>query len=112
MIATATPDDYRRALPALLADPGVDAVVAMFIPLSVTSTAEVARAIAETSRTSAKPVLATFFGAPRCRQRASADTLLHVSGIPCSGARPRRRLRQLAIGAGRVCSGLRRHRLG
>jgi len=75
MIATATPDDYRRALPALLADPGVDAAVAMFIPLSVTSTAEVARAIAETSRTSAKPVLATFFGAP--------DVASVLAPIPC-----------------------------
>ena len=36
----------------------------MFIPLSVTNTAEVARAIADTSRTLAKPVLATFFGVP------------------------------------------------
>jgi len=64
MIATASPGDYRKALPALLEDPGVDAVLAMFIPLSVTSTAEVARVIADTSRTSPKPVLATFFGAP------------------------------------------------
>ena len=75
MIATASPDDYRRALPALLADPGVDAVVAMFIPLSVTSTAEVVRAIADTSRTSAKPVLATFFGAP--------DVANLLAPIPC-----------------------------
>ena len=64
MIATASPEDYRRAIPTLLADPGVDAVVAMFIPLSVTSTADVARAITDTSRGSPKPVLATFFGAP------------------------------------------------
>ena len=75
IIATASPDDYRRALPALLADPGVDAVVAMFIPLSVTSTADVARAIADTSRTSAKPVLATFFGAP--------DVANLLAPVPC-----------------------------
>lgn len=64
MIATASPDDYRRAVPLLLADPGVDALVAMFIPLSVTNTDDVARAIGGASRESGKPVLTTFFGTP------------------------------------------------
>jgi acetyl coenzyme A synthetase (ADP forming)-like protein len=64
MIATASPDDYRRAVPLLLADPGVDALVAMFVPLSVTNTHDVARAIADAARASEKPVLTTFFGAP------------------------------------------------
>lgn len=64
MIATASPDDYRRAVPLLLADPGVDALVAMFIPLSVTNTHDVAMAIADAARDSEKPVLSTFFGAP------------------------------------------------
>jgi acetyl coenzyme A synthetase (ADP forming)-like protein len=64
MIATASPEDYRRAIPLLLADPGVDAVAAMFTPLSITDTEDVARAIAEAGSGSAKPVLATFFGVP------------------------------------------------
>jgi acetate---CoA ligase (ADP-forming) len=64
MIATASPDDYRRAIPLLLGDPGVDALVAMFIPLSVTNTHDVAMAIADAARASEKPVLTTFFGAP------------------------------------------------
>jgi acetyl coenzyme A synthetase (ADP forming)-like protein len=63
MLATAPADDYRRAIPLLLADPAVDSLLTIFIPPLVTSTADVARAIAETSQGSDKPVLATFFGA-------------------------------------------------
>jgi acyl-CoA synthetase (NDP forming) len=63
MIATASPDDYRRAVPLLLADPEVDSLVAMFIPLSVTNTSDVAAVVGGAARNSDKPVLATFFGA-------------------------------------------------
>ena len=63
MIATASADHYRRALPLLLADPAVDAVLAIFIPPLVTNSADVARAIADAARASSKPVLANFFGA-------------------------------------------------
>jgi acyl-CoA synthetase (NDP forming) len=77
MIATASPEDYRRAIPALLADPGVDAVVAMFTPLSITNTEDVAHAIAETGSKSGKPVLATFFGVPEAAGL--------VAPVPCYG---------------------------
>jgi acetyl coenzyme A synthetase (ADP forming)-like protein len=75
MIATASPDDYRRAVPLLLADPGVDALIAMFIPLSVTNTFDVATALAAAAHGSDKPVLATFFGAPGIGPQ--------VAPIPC-----------------------------
>ncbi len=75
MIATASPEDYRRAIPALLADPGVDAVVAMFTPLRIISTEDVARAVTEAGRDSPKPLLASFFGVPE------AATL--VAPVPC-----------------------------
>ena len=75
MIATASPDDYRRAAPLLLADTGVDALVTMFIPLSLTNTNEVAMALGGAARHSEKPVLATFFGA------AGAAPL--VAPVPC-----------------------------
>jgi acetate---CoA ligase (ADP-forming) len=77
MIATASPDDYRRAIPVLLADPAVDAVVAMFTPLSITNTEDVARAIAETGSKATKPVLATFFGVP--------EAAALVAPVPCYG---------------------------
>jgi acetyl coenzyme A synthetase (ADP forming)-like protein len=63
MLATATADHYRRALPLLLADPAVDSVLVIFIPPLVTKADDVAQAIASVGRGSAKPVLATFFGA-------------------------------------------------
>ena len=63
MLATASADDYRRAIPLLLADPGIDSLLVIFIPPLVTPSADAARAIADTARSSAKPVLATFFGA-------------------------------------------------
>jgi acyl-CoA synthetase (NDP forming) len=75
MLATASADDYRRAIPLLLADPAVDALLTIFIPPLVTDTSDVARAIAETARGSAKPMLATFFGA------AGVPEIL--SPVPC-----------------------------
>jgi acetyl coenzyme A synthetase (ADP forming)-like protein len=63
MLATASADDYRRALPLILADEGVDSVLVIFIPPLVTRTDDVAQAIAQSARGSSKPVLATFFGA-------------------------------------------------
>jgi acyl-CoA synthetase (NDP forming) len=63
MLATASADDYRRAIPLLLADAGVDSLLVIFIPPLVTRPDDVARAIADTARASAKPVLASFVGA-------------------------------------------------
>jgi acyl-CoA synthetase (NDP forming) len=63
MIATASAEDYRRALPLLLADQGVDSVITIFIPPVVTRADEVASAIAHAASEAQKPVLATFFGA-------------------------------------------------
>lgn len=63
MIATASAEDYRRALPLLLADPGVDSIITIFIPPIVTRAEAVAAAIAQSAAGAGKPVLATFFGA-------------------------------------------------
>jgi len=63
MLATAAAEHYQRALPLLLADPGVDSVLTIFIPPLVTRADEVADAISSSARGSTKPVLATFFGA-------------------------------------------------
>ena len=62
MLATASADHYARAMRALLSDPQVDSLMAIFIPPLVTATADVAGAIREAARTSTKPVLATFMG--------------------------------------------------
>jgi len=73
MVASATADDYRRALGILLASPEIDAVVVIFTPPLVTQPADVAAAVvaavddaaaaAEAAGRSAKPVVASFLGA-------------------------------------------------
>jgi acyl-CoA synthetase (NDP forming) len=59
MIASASAEQYRRSLELLLADPGVDAVVAIYIPVLPTDAPDVAAAI-RASAVSAKTILATF----------------------------------------------------
>jgi acyl-CoA synthetase (NDP forming) len=63
MIASATPEQYRRALEIVTADPTVDSVIAIFIPPLVTEPAAVASAIRTAAAKVSKPVLASFLGA-------------------------------------------------
>lgn len=63
MIASASPEHYRRTIELVLADPNVDSLLVIFIPPIVTAAEDVAAAIKTASATSAKPVLATFMGA-------------------------------------------------
>jgi acetate---CoA ligase (ADP-forming) len=62
MIASATPVQYRRAIEVVAADPGVDSVIAIFIPPLVTEPDAVAAAIRGAAAQTSKPVLATFLG--------------------------------------------------
>jgi acetyl coenzyme A synthetase (ADP forming)-like protein len=64
MIASASPQQYERALSVLLADEQVDAVLVIFIPPLVTKGEDVAATIRRaTSTRSGKPVLAIFMSA-------------------------------------------------
>jgi acetyl coenzyme A synthetase (ADP forming)-like protein len=63
MLASATPDHYRRATSLLLAEPNIDSLLTIFIPPLVTKPDEVARAIVEGSAGTTKPVLANFISA-------------------------------------------------
>ena len=63
MIASASAEQYRLAIPLLLSDPGIDSLLTIFIPPIPSSAHDVARAIAETTTGATKPVMATFFGA-------------------------------------------------
>ena len=63
MLASATPDHYRRATTLLLADPNVDSVLVIFIPPLVTNPDEAAGAIASAAAGAPKPVIASFMGA-------------------------------------------------
>jgi acetyl coenzyme A synthetase (ADP forming)-like protein len=64
MLASATASDYARVLELVLADPGVDAVVSLFVRPLATPAAEVARAVDEAaSQPGPTPVLAVYLGA-------------------------------------------------
>ena len=65
MIASASAADYERALEAVLDDPDVDSVIAIFVRPLATRAADVVsaiRAVAASRLTHAKPVLAVFLG--------------------------------------------------
>ncbi|MCL4313726.1 MAG: GNAT family N-acetyltransferase [Actinobacteria bacterium] len=63
MVASASADDYKKALEVLLADEVVDAVIVIFTPPLVTQAGDVAKAIAEVAAGAKKPVLANFLSA-------------------------------------------------
>jgi acetate---CoA ligase (ADP-forming) len=81
MIASATAPGYRAALGALLDDPGIDAVVAIFVPPLGVSQADVSAAIAGATveRGGSKPVLAVLMGHDGLPQGKAG---LHPAGIP------------------------------
>jgi acetyltransferase len=58
----ATPARFGAAVTAVLADPGVDAVLALHVPVPAAPPAATAEAVAAAARTAAKPVLAAWLG--------------------------------------------------
>ena len=68
LLGSANELTYSKALPILLADPGVDAVMALFVLTVVADTAAVCEAIARASEGAEKPVVPVILsaeGAPR-----------------------------------------------
>ena len=63
MIANASPDAYRETLKLLLADPGVDSVIIIYIPVLPTHVADVALAIRSVAHQAKKTLVATFMSA-------------------------------------------------
>ena len=63
LLASASPEQYGRAVTLLLADGHVDSLLVIFIPPLVTKADEVARAIVAASAGSTKPILANFISA-------------------------------------------------
>jgi acetyl coenzyme A synthetase (ADP forming)-like protein len=90
MIASATGDDYRRAIAVAAADPKVDAVVAIFIPPLAERVSEVAEAIVASARELAgrKPLLTVFMGAQGVPEALrSSDVRVPSYAFPESAAR-------------------------
>ena len=63
LLGSATAADYERAVPLLLADPRVDALIALFVPPVSAGADEVADAIERTAQGAEKPVLASLLAA-------------------------------------------------
>lgn len=83
MIATASAGQFERTIAAVAADPGVDALVAIFIPPLTTQPAEVAAAIhrATGALGGSKPVLAVFMS-PDAAPPALSDAVMTVPNFP------------------------------
>jgi len=79
MIASASADSYQRALALLLDDPGIDAVLVLFVHPMVTSATAVAHAITQAARANRKPVLACLLGT---RDVPAAVEVLKAAHIP------------------------------
>jgi acyl-CoA synthetase (NDP forming)/GNAT superfamily N-acetyltransferase len=60
--ASASASDYRRAVELILADDGIDAVLAVLSPPLITAAEDVAAAIAAAADGAGKPVVANFLG--------------------------------------------------
>jgi acetyl coenzyme A synthetase (ADP forming)-like protein len=63
LLGSATATTYEAVLPALLADPGIDAVIALFVPPVVATAADVAETISRVARGADKPVLPVVMSA-------------------------------------------------
>ena len=88
LLGSATASVFAAALPVLLDDPGLDAVIVLFAPAAVASASQVAEALAEAGRGAGKPVLAvvmTAQGLPAELMRA--DTPVTAFAYPESAAR-------------------------
>jgi acetyl coenzyme A synthetase (ADP forming)-like protein len=73
LLGSATASAYEQAIPLVLADPGVDALIALFAPAAPASADEVAEAVARAVTGVTKPVLAV---------------VMTAQGVPAAFARP------------------------
>lgn len=74
----ATPERFAAAVSATLADPDVDAVLALHVPRPVMGATDIARAVAVVARGSSKPVLGAWLGAV---DRHEVHQALEAGGI-------------------------------
>ncbi|HSC91917.1 MAG TPA: GNAT family N-acetyltransferase [Gaiellaceae bacterium] len=89
MLGSATERTYAQMLPALLADPAVDAVIALFVPTVMASAEAVAQAVDEATRTAEapKPVLAVVMSAEGIPEVLRAGGHAAAFAYPESAAR-------------------------
>ena len=76
--AEGTPQRFAAALEAVLADPQVDAALALHVDRPMTAATDTARAVAAVAHASAKPVLAAWLGSV---DRREVDAALEAGGV-------------------------------
>ncbi len=79
MIASADADSYRSVLEIVLEDPGVDAVIASFVPPLGVHAEDVARAITDTAAGREEPAMAVLMGRKGLRE---SRALLNAASVP------------------------------
>jgi len=79
LIGDAPASRFVDAVAATLRDPGVDAVLAMYSPVAVTTPLDAARAVAEAAAASPKPLLAAWLGDMNANESRQH---LETHGIP------------------------------
>ncbi len=89
MLGGATADSYRRSVLALLADPAVDSVIALFVPPVVATPDEVGAAISEATEeaSAGKPVLACILSAEGTPTSLRSAATVPAFDFPESAAR-------------------------
>jgi acetyl coenzyme A synthetase (ADP forming)-like protein len=89
MLGSATESSYRETLPALLSDPGIDAVIVLFVPAVSATASAVAGAIADASAVSTvdKPILAVVMTADGVPERLRSEPRVAAFTYPESAAR-------------------------
>ncbi len=107
LLGDADPARYRAAVELCLADPNVDAVLAMLAPHALADPAGSAEAVVAASRTSAKPIVACWMGGELVRSAqarfveagipevSSPESAVEAFGLLASYARNQRLLRQV-----------------
>ncbi|MFN2218923.1 MAG: acetate--CoA ligase family protein [Anaerolineae bacterium] len=79
VLGDASPGRYRFALETVTADPNVDGLLTMLVPLAVLDVEAMAKAVVSLSRTTQKPVLACFMGETLM---ADGIDILRSHGVP------------------------------
>jgi acetate---CoA ligase (ADP-forming) len=89
LLGSATAATYEAALPVVLADPGIDSVISLFVPPVVANAEEVARAIARVASREAhhKPLLAVVVSADGTPASLVSERRVAAFPYPESAAR-------------------------
>ena len=89
MLGSATAESFERALPLILSDPGIDAVIALFVPAASVEAADVGGAISRATAAAnqpEKPVLAAILAATGAPTTLRCDAHIPAFSYPEAAA--------------------------